>query len=108
MFDDYSDAGKKVDATAENVVNNFYTKLEKVPDGPNLPVNLPAENAGNLTVTKMISGSSGSGPRDPDGNKNFGQPDSHRKRLCLLPGRFQQPAVVDEKTTREAILPLIP
>ena len=97
MFDDYSDAGTKVNVTAENVVNNFYTKLEKVPDGPNLPVNLPAENTENLTVTKMISGSSGSGPRDPDGNKNFGQPDSHRKRLYLLPGRCQWPAVADEK-----------
>ena len=61
MFGDYSDTGTKVTVTAGNVVNNFYTRLEKDPDGPNPP----AENTGNLTVTKTVSGSRG------DQNKEF-------------------------------------
>ena len=65
MFGDYSDTGTKVTVTAGNVVNNFYTRLEKVPDGPNPPVAPPVENTGNLTVTKTVSGSRG------DQNKEF-------------------------------------
>lgn len=61
MFGDYSDTGTKVTVTTGNVVNNFYTRLEKDPDGPNPP----AENTGNLTVTKTVSGSRG------DQNKEF-------------------------------------
>ena len=65
MFGDYLDTGAKVTVTAGNVVNNFYTRLEKTPDEPNPPVNPPTEKTGNLTVTKTVSGSRG------DQNKEF-------------------------------------
>ena len=52
MFGDYLDTGTKVTVIAGNVVNQFYTRLEKTPDGPNPPV----DNVGNLTVTKTVSG----------------------------------------------------
>ena len=65
MFGDYLDTGTKVTVIAGNVVNSFYTRLEKDSDGSNPPVDPPIESTGNLTVSKKVSGSGG------DQNKEF-------------------------------------